>query len=190
MIEFGLILIMGKWDVVYGIKEGNEGLFMQGCVEYVEDVYEVCEKFVIDDFIVNVGINNFLFQYYFVLKNGIVQVGNDYMFDNFVDEGVYILMFVLKWDIEYVVEEIECVVLEDNIVVVYLWFDFKMLWGSEQFELVFEVFVEYDFLFFLYGLFVYWLQYFYVGDEMLMWIEVFGFDWFVYMMVNIVNMIM
>ncbi|WP_049920445.1 amidohydrolase family protein [Haloferax sulfurifontis] len=188
--EFGPTPIMGKWDAAYGIKEGNEGLFTQGRAEYAEDVHEACEKFAIDDPIVNAGINNLPLQHHPVLKNGLVQAGNDYMLDNFADEGVYTSMLVPKWDTEYAVEEIERVASEDNIVAAYSWFDPKTPWGSEQFEPVFEALVEHDLPLLLHGSLAYWPQHSYVGDEMLTWTEVLGFDWPVHTMVNIVNMIM
>ncbi|QIO24931.1 amidohydrolase family protein [Haloarcula sp. JP-L23] len=188
--EFGPTPLKGKWDAAYGIKEGNEGLFTQGRAEYAEDVEEACEKFAIDDPIVNPGINNLPLQHHPVLKNGVCQAANDYMLDNFADEGMYTSMMLPKWDPEYAVDEVERVGSEDNIAAAYSWFDPKVPWGSEQFDPVFETLVEHDLPLLLHGSLAYWPQHSYVGDEMLTWTEVLGLDWPIHGMVNVANMIM
>jgi len=188
--EFGATPIAGKWDAAYGIKEGQEGLFTQGRAKYAEDVQEACENIAVDEPIVNAGINNLNLQHHPVLKNGVCQAANDYMLDNFADEGVATSMMVPKWDPEYAVEEIERVAPEDNIVAAYSWFDPKVPWGNEQFDPVFEALVEHDLPLLLHGSLAYWPQQSYIGDDMLTWTEVLGFDWPLHGMVNVVNMIM
>ena len=188
--EFGPTPVMGKWDAAYAISEGNEGLFTQGRAEYADDVREACAKFAIDEPIVNPGINNLNLQHHPLLKNGVCQAANDYMLDNFADEGMYTSMMVPKWDPEYAVEEIERVGDEDNIVAAYSWFDPKVPWGNEQFDPVFETLVEHDLPLLLHGSLAYWPQHSYIGDDMLTWTEILGFDWPIHGMVNVVNMIM
>jgi len=188
--EFGATPVQGKWDAAFAIKEGTEGLFTQGRAKYADDVREACEKFAIDEPVVNAGINNLNLQHNPVLKNGVVQAANDYMLDHFADEGVATSMMIPKWDPEYAVEEIERVGSEDNIVAAYSWFDPKVPWGSEQFDPVFEALVENDLPLLLHGSLAYWPQQSYIGDEMLTWTEVLGFDWPIHGMVNVVNMIM
>ncbi|WP_096391294.1 amidohydrolase family protein [Halopenitus persicus] len=188
--EFGATPVVGKWDAAYGIKEGQEGLFTQGRAKYAADVREACKNIAVDDPIVNPGINNLNLQHHPVLKNAVVQAANDYMLDNFVDEGVSTSMMVPKWDPEYAVAEIERVAEEDGIVAAYSWFDPKVPWGNEQFDPVFEALVEHDLPLLLHGSLAYWPQHSYIGDDMLTWTEVLGFDWPLHTMVNIVNMIM
>lgn len=188
--EFGPTPVMGKWDAAYAIKEGNEGLFTQGRAEYADDVWEACETFAIDEPVVNPGINNLPLQHHPVLKNGVCQAANDYMIDNFADEGIYTSMMVPKWDVEYAVDEIERVGEEDNIVAAYSWFDPKVPWGSEQFDPVFEALVEQELPLLLHGSLAYWPQHSYIGDEMLTWTEILGFDWPLHGIVNVINMIM
>jgi predicted TIM-barrel fold metal-dependent hydrolase len=188
--EFGATPVVGKWDAAYAIKEGNEGLFTQGRAEYAEDVEEACEMLAVDEPIVNPGINNLNLQHHPILKNAVCQAANDYMLDNFADEGVSTSMMVPKWDPEYAVEEIDRVAGEDNIVAAYSWFDPKVPWGNEQFDPVFEALVENDLPLLLHGSLAYWPQHSYIGDDMLTWTEVLGFDWPIHGMVNVVNMIM
>ncbi|WP_280536458.1 amidohydrolase family protein [Halopenitus sp. POP-27] len=188
--EFGATPIVGKWDAAYGIKEGQEGLFTQGRAKYAADVREACKNIAVDDPIVNPGINNLNLQHHPVLKNAVCQAANDYMLDQFVDEGVSTSMMVPKWDPEYAVEEIERVADEDGIVAAYSWFDPKVPWGNEQFDPVFEALIEHDLPLLLHGSLTYWPQHSYIGDDMLTWTEVLGFDWPLHTMVNIVNMIM
>ncbi|SEH41601.1 Amidohydrolase [Halopenitus malekzadehii] len=188
--EFGATPVVGKWDAAYGIKEGQEGLFTQGRAKYAADVREACKNIAVDDPIVNPGINNLNLQHHPVLKNAVAQAANDYMLDNFVDEGVSTSMMVPKWDPDYAVEEIERVAAEDGIVAAYSWFDPKVPWGNEQFDPVFEALVEHDLPLLLHGSLAYWPQHSYIGDDMLTWTEVLGFDWPLHTMVNIVNMIM
>lgn len=188
--EFGATPVMGKWDAAYAIKEGQEGLFTQGRAKYAEDVREACEPIAVDEPIVNAGINNLPLQHHPVLKNAVCQAANDYMLDHFVDEGIYTSMMVPKWDPEYAVEEIERVADEDGIVAAYSWFDTKVPWGNEQFDPIFEALVENDLPLLLHGSLAYWPQHSYVGDDMLTWTEVLGFDWPIHAMVNVVNMIM
>jgi predicted TIM-barrel fold metal-dependent hydrolase len=97
---------------------------------------------------------------------------------------------VPKWDPEYAVEEINRVGDQDNIVAGYSWFDPKVPWGNEQFDPVFEALVENDLPLLLHGSLSYWPQHSYIGDDMLTWTEVLGFDWPIHGMVNVVNMIM
>ena len=188
--EFGATPVKGKWDAAFAIKEGTEGLFTQGRAKYADDVREACKKFAIDEPVVNPGINNLNLQHNPILKNGVVQAANDYMLDHFADEGMATSMMVPKWDPEYAVEEIERVGNEDNIVAAYSWFDPKTPWGSEQFDPVFEALVEKDLPLLLHGSLAYWPQHSYIGDEMLTWTEILGFDWPIHGMVNVVNMIM
>jgi predicted TIM-barrel fold metal-dependent hydrolase len=188
--EFGMTPVMGKWDAAYAIKEGQEGLFTQGRAEYAADVRAACEKFAIDEPIVNPGINNLNLQHHPVLKNAVCQAANDYMVDNFCDEDVYTSMMVPKWDPDYAVEEIDRIAAEDGIVAAYSWFDPKVPWGNEQFDPVFEKLVEHDLPLLLHGSLAYWPQHSYIGDDMLTWTEILGFDWPLHGMVNVVNMIM
>lgn len=188
--EYGPTPIIGKWDAAYAIKEGNEGLFTQGRAEYADDVRNACETLAIDEPIVNPGINNLPRQHHPVLKNGICQAANDYMLDNFADEGVYTSMMVPKWDPAYAAAEIERLGGEDNIVAAYSWFDPKTPWGSERFDPVFETLVEHDLPLLLHGSLAYWPQQSYIGDEMMTWTEILGFDWPIHGIVNVVNMIM
>lgn len=188
--EFGATPVMGKWDAAYGIEDGQEGLFTQGRAKYAEDVREACETLAVDDPIVNPGINNLNLQHHPVLKNAVCQAANDYMLDHFADEGMYTAMMVPKWDPEYAAAEIERVGDEDNIVAAYSWFDPKVPWGNERFDPVFEALVEHDLPLLLHGSLAYWPQHSYVGDDMLTWAEVLGFDWPIHGMVNVVNMIM
>ncbi|SEH65621.1 Amidohydrolase [Halopenitus malekzadehii] len=188
--EFGSTPVMGKWDAAYAIKEGNEGLYTQGRAEHAEDVHEACEMLAVDEPIVNPGINNLNLQHHPVLKNAVCQAANDYMLDNFVDEGIYTSMMLPKWDPEYAVEELDRVGEEDGVVAAYSWFDPKVPWGNEQFDPVFEKLVELDFPLMLHGSLSYWPQHSYIGDDMLTWTEILGFDWPIHGMVNVINMIM
>ncbi|ELY62005.1 amidohydrolase family protein [Natronococcus jeotgali] len=188
--EFGPTPVMGKWDAAYGIKEGQEGLFTQGRAKYAEDVHEACENIAVDEPIVNAGINNLNLQHHPVLKNAVCQAANDYMLDHFADEGMYTSAMIPKWDPDYAVEEIERMADEDNIVAAYSWFDPKVPWGNEQFDPVFETLVENDMPLLLHGSLAYWPQHSYIGDDMLTWTEVLGFDWPIHAMVTVVNMIM
>lgn len=188
--EFGATPVVGKWDAAYGIKEGNEGLFTQGRAKYAEDVREACEPLAIDEPIVNTGINNLNHQHHPVLKNAIIQASNDYMLDHFADKGLYSSLTLPKWDPEFAVEEIERVASEQHIVAAYSWFDPKVPWGNERFDPVFEALVEHDLPLLLHGSLAYWPQHSYIGDDMLTWTEILGFDWPIHTMVNVVNMIM
>lgn len=188
--EFGATPVAGKWDAAYAIKEGQEGLYTQGRAEHAEDVREACEKFAIDDPIVNPGINNLNLQHHPVLKNAVCQAANDYMVDNFCDEDIYTSMMVPKWAPDYAVEEIDRLASEDGIVAAYSWFDPKVPWGNEQFDPVFEKLVEHDLPLLLHGSLAYWPQHSYIGDDMLTWTEILGFDWPIHGIVNIINMIM
>lgn len=188
--EFGPTPIAGKWDAAYAINEGNEGLFTQGRAEYPEDVREACEGLAIDEPIVNPGINSLPVQHHPILKNGVCQAANDYMLDNFVDEGMFTSMMVPKWDPEFAVQEIERVGDESGVVAAYSWFDTKMLWGAEQYDPIFEKLVEHDLPLLLHGSLSFWPQNTYIGDDMLTWTEVLGFDWPIHGIINTVNMIM
>jgi predicted TIM-barrel fold metal-dependent hydrolase len=188
--EFGMTPVAGKWDAAYAIKEGQEGLFTQGRAEDAADVRKACEKFAIDEPIVNPGINNLTLQHHPVLKNAVCQAANDYMVDNFCDEDVYTSMMVPKWDPDYAVEEIDRIAAEDSIVAAYSWFDPKVPWGNEQFDPIFEALVDHDLPLLLHGSLAYWPQHSYIGDDMLTWTEILGFDWPLHGMVNVINMIM
>jgi predicted TIM-barrel fold metal-dependent hydrolase len=188
--EFGTTPVVGKWDAAYAIKGGQEGLYTQGRAKYAEDVREACEKFAIDDPIVNPGINNLNLQHHPVLKNAVCQAANDYMVDNFADEGIYTSMMVPKWDPDYAVEEIDRIASEDGIVAAYSWFDPNVPWGNEQFDPIFEALVEHDLPLLLHGSLAYWPQHSYIGDDMLTWTEILGFDWPIHGIVNTLNMIM
>jgi predicted TIM-barrel fold metal-dependent hydrolase len=188
--EFGATPVMGKWDAAYAIPSGEEGLFTQGRAEHAEDVRRAAETIAVDDPIVNTGVNNIPLQHHPVLKNAVVQASNDYMLDNFADEGLYSSMTLPKWDPEYAVEEIARVGDEDNIVAAYSWFDPKVPWGNERFDPVFEALVEHDLPLLLHGSLAYWPQHSYIGDDMLTWTEVLGFDWPIHGMLNVVNLIM
>lgn len=188
--EFGPTPVAGKWDAAYAIKEGNEGLFTQGRAEYAADVREACEMLAVDDPIVNPGINNLPLQHHPVLKNAVSQAANDYMLDNFADEGIYTSMMIPKWDPEYAVAELDRVGGEDDIVAAYSWFDPKVPWGAEQYDPLFEKLVEHDLPLLLHGSLAYWPQHSYIGDEMLTWTEILGFDWPIHGMVNTLSMIM
>lgn len=188
--EFGPTPVAGKWDAAYAIKEGNEGLFTQGRAEYADDVREACEMLAVDDPIVNPGINNLPLQHHPVLKNAVSQAANDYMLDNFADEGIYTSMMIPKWDPEYAVAELDRVGGEDDIVAAYSWFDPKVPWGAEQYDPLFEKLVEHDLPLLLHGSLAYWPQHSYIGDEMLTWTEILGFDWPIHGMVNTLSMIM
>jgi len=188
--EFGMTPVMGKWDAAFAIPSGEEGLFTQGRAEYAEDVKEACEMMAIDEPIVNPGINNLNLQHHPVLKNAVAQAANDYMLHNFTDEGMLSAMMVPKWDPEYAVEEIHRVGDESNIVAAYSWFDPKTPWGNEQYDEVFEALVQHDLPLLLHGSLAYWPQHSYIGDDMLTWTEILGFDWPMHGIVNLVNMIM
>ena len=188
--EFGPTPVVGKWDAAYDIKEGTEGLFTQGRAKYPEDVREACAKFAIDDPIVNPGVNTLNLQHHPLLKNAVCQAANDYMLEQFADEGMYTSMMVPKWDPDYAVREIERVGGEDNVVAAYSWFDPKVPWGAEQFDPVFEALVDNDLPLLLHGSLAYWPQHSYIGDEMLTWTEILGFDWPIHGIVNLLNLIM
>ena len=188
--EFGMTPVMGKWDAAYAINEGSEGLFTQGRARVAEDVREACSDLAIDEPVVNAGINTLPLQHHQILKNAVVRAANDYMIDNFVDEGIYTSMLIPKWDPEEAVAELDRIADEDGIVAAYSWFDPKTPWGHTQYDPVFEKLVEHDFPLLLHGSLAYWPQHSYIGDNMLTWTEILGFDWPMHGMVNIVNMIM
>lgn len=91
---------------------------------------------------------------------------------------------------EYAVHEIERFGEEDSVVAAYSWFDPKRSWGSEQFDPVFEALIKYDLPLLLHRSLAYWPQHSYIGDEMLTWTEILGFDWPIHGIANIINMIM
>jgi predicted TIM-barrel fold metal-dependent hydrolase len=188
--EFGMTPVMGKWDAAFAIPSGEEGLFTQGRAEYAEDVREACEMMAIDEPIVNPGINNLNLQHHPVLKNGVAYAANEYMLHNFTDEGILSSMMVPKWDPEFAVEEIHRVGDNNNIVAAYSWFDPKTPWGNEQYDEVFEALVHHDLPLMLHGSLAYWPQHSYIGDDMLTWTEILGFDWPMHGIVNLVNLIM
>jgi predicted TIM-barrel fold metal-dependent hydrolase len=188
--EFGMMPIPDKWDAAYAISEGNEGLFTQGRAEYPEDVWEACEKFAIDKPIVNAGLNGLPQQHHPVLKNAVLEAGNSYMLDHFVDEGVPTALSISKWDVDHALDELDRWGDEDGVVGAYSWFDPRRPWGVEEFDPVFERLESLGLPLLLHGSLAFWPQHSYVGDEMLTWTEVLGFDWPMHGMVNTVNMIM
>ncbi|WP_144901462.1 amidohydrolase family protein [Halobellus captivus] len=188
--EFGMWPIPDKWDAAYAIAEGNEGLFTQGRAEVAEDVYEACQKFAIDTPIVNCALNMLPQQHHPVLKNAVLEAGNSYMLDHFVDEDVPTALSIAKWDVDHALDELDRWGDEDGVVAAYSWFDPREPWGVEAFDPVFEKLESLGLPLLLHGSLAFWPQHSYVGDEMLTWTEVLGFDWPIYGMVNTVNMIM
>ena len=190
MTEFGMWPIPDKWDAAYAIEEGNEGLFTQGRAEVADDVREACERFGIDEPVVNAGINGLPQQHHPVLKNAVLQAGNDYMLDHFVDEGILTALSISKWDVEHALSELDRWGEESGVAGVYSWYDPREPWGSEKFDPIFERLESLGLPLLLHGSLAFWPQHSYVGDNMLTWTEVLGFDWPIHGMVNAVNMIM
>jgi hypothetical protein len=114
--EFGMMPIPDKWDAAYAISEGNEGLFTQGRAEYPEDVWDACAKFAIDTPVVNAGLNALPHQHHPVLKNAVLEAGNSYMLNHFVDEGVPTALSIAKWDVEHALDELDRWGDEDGVV--------------------------------------------------------------------------
>lgn len=188
--EFGMTPRKGKWDAAYAIKEGNEGLFTQGRAETAEDVREATEALAIDEPVVNAGINNLPAQHHPVLKNAVAYAANGYLLDRIVPEDIYCLMMLPQWDPEAAVEEIDRVGDERGIVGAYGWFGPFALFGDTDFDPVFEALVDNDLPLVLHGSLAYWPQHTPVGDNMLTWTEILGFDWPVHAQVTTVNLIM
>jgi uncharacterized protein len=188
--EFGIAPRKAKWDAAYAIKEGNEGLFTQGRAESPKDVKEAAEKFAIDEPIVNAGINNAPTQHHPVLKNAIAQASNNWILDKILPEDLYALLMLPQWDPEYAVEEIERVGNEDGIVGAYGWFGPFNLFGKKEFDPVFQALVDNDLPLILHGSLSLWPQNTPIGDNMMTWTEMLGFDWPVHVQVTVVNMIM
>jgi len=188
--EFGMTPIPDKWDAAYAIEEGNEGLFTQGRAEYPEDVKTACEPLAIDEAVVNAGINGLPQQHHPVLKNAVLQAGNDYMLDHFVDAGMSTALSLPKWDPDYALDELDRWGTEDGVVAAYSWFDPRVPWGHTKFDPVFEKLESLGLPLLLHGSLAFWPQHSYVGDTMLTWTEILGFDWPYHTMVNVVNMIM
>lgn len=188
--EFGMAPRAAKWDAAYAIKTGNEGLFTQGRAESPEDVYSAAEKFAIDDPIVNPGINNTPTQHHPILKNAIAQAANDWLLDTIVPEDMYCLMMLPQWDPEYAVEEIERVGDEKNVVGAYGWFGPFNLFGKPEHDQIFDVLVKHDLPLILHGSLSFWPQNTPIGDNMLTWTEMLGFDWPVHAQITTVNLIM
>ncbi|MDY6765548.1 MAG: amidohydrolase family protein [Halobacteria archaeon] len=185
--EFGMLPIKGKWDAAYAIKEGNEGLFTQGRAEIAEDVRKAAETIAVDTPVVTPGLNNAPNP---VLKNVVAKAYNDYMLDNIVDEDIYCAMLLPQWDPEFAVEELERVGNEKRVLAAYGWFGPFNLWGDTKHDPIFEKLTELDMPLFLHGSLSFWPQQTPIGDNMLTWTEILGFDWPVHGMVNVVNMIM
>jgi len=188
--EFGMTPIPDKWDAAYAIEEGNEGLFTQGRAEYPEDVKTACEPLAIDEAVVNAGINGLPQQHHPVLKNAVLQAGNDYMLDHFVDAGMSTALSLPKWDPDYALDELDRWGTEDSVVAAYSWFDPRVPWGHTKFDPVFKKLESLGLPLLLHGSLAFWPQHSYVGDTMLTWTEILGFDWPYHTMVNVVNMIM
>ncbi len=188
--EFGMTPIPDKWDAAYAIEEGNEGLFTQGRAEVADDVRQACESLAIDHPVVNAGINGLPQQHHPVLKNAVLQAGNDYMLDHFVDEGIYTALSVPKWDVDRALDELDRWGDESGVVAAYSWYDPREPWGAAKFDPVFERLESLDLPLLLHGSLAFWPQHSYVGDNMLTWTEILGFDWPIHGMLNAVNMIM
>lgn len=188
--EFGMAPVKGKWDAAYAIKDGNEGLYTQGRAESAEDVREAASTFAIDEPIVNPGINNMPSQHHPLLKTAAAKACNDYLLDHVVPEDLYCLMMLPQWDPEHAVEEIERVGDEDGIVGAYGWFGPFAMFGEEKYDPVFEALTDNDLPLILHGSLSFWPQQTPVGDSMITWTEVLGFDWPVHAMLTTVNMIM
>jgi len=188
--EFGMTPIPDKWDAAYAIEEGNEGLFTQGRAEYPEDVEEACECLAIDEAVVNAGINGLPQQHHPVLKNAVLQAGNDYMLDHFVDAGMATALSIPKWDPDYAMEELDRWGQEDGVVAAYSWFDPREPWGHRKFEPVLEKLESLGLPLLLHGSLAFWPQHTYIGDNMLTWTEILGFDWPYHGMLTAINMVM
>jgi len=188
--EFGMTPIPDKWDAAYAIEEGNEGLFTQGRAEYPEDVEEACECLAIDEAVVNAGINGLPQQHHPVLKNAVLQAGNDYMLDHFVDAGMATALSIPKWDPDCAMEELDRWGREDGVVAAYSWFDPREPWGHRKFEPVLEKLESLGLPLLLHGSLAFWPQHTYIGDNMLTWTEILGFDWPYHGMLTAINMVM
>lgn len=188
--EFGMAPNKGKWDAAYAIESGEEGLFTQGRAQIANDVRTAAEKFAIDEPIVNIGINNTPTQHHPTLKNAIAQAANDFALEHVVSKDLYALMMVPQWDPKYAVKEIKRVGNKKGIVGAYGWFGPFGLFGETKFDPMFEVLEKYDLPLILHGSLSFWPQHTPVGDNMLTWTEVLGFDWPIHAQVNVVNMIM
>lgn len=188
--EMGMAPRKAKSDAAYAIPGGNEGLYTQGKAEAVEDVRHAAEKFAIDEPIVNIGINNAPTQHYPTLKNGIVQAANNFVLDQVIPEDLYCLMMVPQWDTDYAVEEINRVGDEDDIIGAYGWFSPFNLFGEQRYDKVFEALVKHDLPLILHESLSFWPQNTPVGDNMLTWTEMLGFDWPIYAQGTAVNFIM
>ncbi|MFC7216095.1 amidohydrolase family protein [Saliphagus sp. GCM10025334] len=188
--EYGMAPRKAKWDAAYAIKEGNEGLFTQGRAETAEDVKMASEKFAIDEPIVNAGINNAPTQHHPVLKNHLAKAANDFLLDQIIPEDLYALMMLPQWDPEFAIKEIDRVGDEKGIVGAYGWFGPFRLFGEQDFDPVLAALEKNDLPLILHGSLSLWPQNTPVGDAMLTWTEILGFDWPVHAMLTTVNMIM
>lgn len=188
--EMGMAPRKAKSDAAYAIPGGNEGLFTQGKAEAVADVRRAAETFAIDEPIVNIGLNNAPTQHHPTLKNGLVQAANDFALDQVISEDIYCLMMLPQWDTEYAVEEIHRVGGKDGFVGAYGWFGPFTLFGETRYDEVFEALVEYDLPLVLHGSLSFWPQNTPIGDNMLTWTEMLGFDWPIHAQVTAVNFIM
>ncbi|WP_313693555.1 amidohydrolase family protein [Halorarum halobium] len=188
--EFGMTPRKGKWDAAYAIKGGNEGLFTQGRAQTPADVREAARTFAIDEPVVNAGINNLPTQHHPVLKNAVAGAANDWLLDAVVPEDLHCLMMLPQWDPEFAVEEIERVGDERGIVGAYGWFGPFRLFGTTDFDPVFEALEANDLPLFLHGSLSFWPQNTPVGDGTYTWTEILGFDWPVHAQMTTVNMIM
>jgi predicted TIM-barrel fold metal-dependent hydrolase len=188
--ELGLTPNGAKWDAAYAISEGNEGIFTQGRAETPSDVYEAASKFAIDEPIVNAAINKLPTQHNPVLKNAIVNAANDYLRHEVIPEDLYCLITVPSWDPEFAAEEIERNAQEDGFIGAYSWFGSHVLWGGKEFDPIFEALEKHDLPLVLHVCTELWPKNTPIGDGMLTWTEMLGFDTSAHCQVNAANMIM
>jgi len=188
--EYGMTPRKGKWDAAYAIKDGNEGLFTQGRAESAEDVFQAASDLAINEPVVNAGINNLPAQHHPLLKNAVARAANDYLLDLIVPEDIYCLMELPVWSPEAAVEEIDRVGGENGIIGAYGWFGPFAMYGDSRYDQMFETLVSNDLPLVLHGSLAYWPQHNPVGDNMITWTEILGFDWPVHAQLTTVNLIM
>ena len=96
----------------------------------------------------------------------------------------------LTIDSDVALEELDRWGDEDGVAAVYSRYDPRELWGAEEFSPVFKKLESLGLPLLLHGSLAFWPKHSYIGDQMLTWTEVLGFDWPIHGMVNTVNMIM